>query len=393
MFTQHVVYADKINEEENQKPMRTSANLSVTIEQHNDRTDLEETQTATQEEDQNHTVEQEETSQTAQLGTQMSLTPDQKSSGPDSAGHLAAKETWIEQPQNKDDDREGETDSGEESEEYKEDPFFYESPSLEETKPDPQNAGQKKGGDTKNDNEQKGQVEEQGSSSEPEWGRRTSIDHEKELKQWQETNIRPNNKKTYRFGHCHWCNAPIATSRPTLTFTCFACRQEEQSNVRAEVRSSNDEGKSERDDEEEFYRIPIAGERDSDYEETLSDVLGDLSDSENEWLCKDNEDKQASNNIAFAIGPKVEGRVLEKNVPLLRNFLHLNPYTAIFEEIPKSLPTEVPTWSAALLQYQQAGLKQSYKRPKKKRMKLMKEIRRKIPKVDPIPLRQLSQQM
>ena len=30
MFTQHVVYADKIKEEENQKPMRTSANLSRT---------------------------------------------------------------------------------------------------------------------------------------------------------------------------------------------------------------------------------------------------------------------------------------------------------------------------------------------------------------------------
>ncbi len=107
-------------------------------------------------------------------------------------------------------------------------------------------------------------------------------DQEKELQQWLETNIRPNNRETYRFGHCHLCNYPIATSRTTLTFTCFECRQEEQFDVRAEVRSLNDKDKNERDDEEEFYRIPIAGERDSDYEETLSDMLGDLSDSENE---------------------------------------------------------------------------------------------------------------
>jgi hypothetical protein len=181
MFKQHVVHADKINEEEKQKPMRTSANLSTTLEQHNDRTEHEKAQTATQEENQHHTVEQEETSQTAQLVTEMSLTPDQPSSGPDSAVHLVAKETWTEQPQNKDDDQEGETDSGEEYKEYKEDPFYYDSAYFKETKQAPQKECQPKGGDTKNDDEQKGQADEQGSSSEPGWGRHTSTDHEKDL--------------------------------------------------------------------------------------------------------------------------------------------------------------------------------------------------------------------
>ncbi len=48
----------------------------------------------------------------------MSLTPDQKYSDPDSDRHLVDKETLMEQPQHQDDDREGETDSGEEYEEY-----------------------------------------------------------------------------------------------------------------------------------------------------------------------------------------------------------------------------------------------------------------------------------
>ncbi len=76
---------------------------------------------------------------------------------------------------------------------------------------------------------------------------------------------------------------------------------------------------------------------------------------------------------------------MEKNIPLLRNF---NPYTAIFEEDSQSLSTEVPTWSAVLLQCQRVALKQRYKRPKKKRIKLMTEIRRKVPKVDPLPTRE-----
>jgi hypothetical protein len=62
--------------------------------------------------------------------------------------------------------------------------------------------------------------------------------------------------------------------------------------------------------------------------------------------------------------------VMEKNLPLLRNYLHLNPYTALFEEDSQSISTEVPTWSAVLLQCHRVALKQNYKRPKKKRMKL-----------------------
>jgi hypothetical protein len=165
---------------------------------------------------------------------------------------------------------------------------------------------------------------------------------------------------------CHWCNVPIATRHTTSTFTCFECKQEGQTDVKAEDSLPKDKGKDERDDEEEFYRIPIAGERESDYEESLTDLLGDLSDSDNEWIYKDKEDKQASNNIAFAIGPNVEGRVMAKNISLPRNYLHLNPYTAIFEEDSKSLPTEVPTWSAVVLQYQRAGLKQRYKRQRRR---------------------------
>jgi hypothetical protein len=100
------------------------------IEQHND----EEDQTATHEENQQNTVEQEETTQTEKLGTQASLTPHPPFSGPDSAVHLVAKETLTEQPQNKDDDQEGENDSGEEYEEYKEAPFYYNSSYSKEIK-------------------------------------------------------------------------------------------------------------------------------------------------------------------------------------------------------------------------------------------------------------------
>jgi RNA polymerase-binding transcription factor DksA len=103
------------------------------------------------------------------------------------------------------------------------------------------------GGDTKGDEEKKDQPEKQGSSSEPEWGRHTTIDHEKELKQWQETNIGQANKETYRFGHCHLCHVPIATRRSTPTFTCFECRKEEQTDINTKVSSTKDKGKNERD--------------------------------------------------------------------------------------------------------------------------------------------------
>ncbi len=193
------------------------------------------------------------------------------------------------------------------------------------------------------------------------------------------------------------CNVPVATRHASFPFTCFECRREEESDVKAEENPPKRKGKNERDDEEEFYRIPIAGERESDYDETLSNVLGNLSDSDNEWINKyDGEDTEASNNIAFAIGPRVPGRVMEKSITRLTHYNHTNSYAVLLNEELESdhlSPTEFPTWSAVLLQYQRACLKQRYKRPKKKRMKLMKEIRRKVPKVDPIPTRQSSQKV
>jgi hypothetical protein len=188
----------------------------------------------------------------------MLLTQDQPISGSDSAIQLVDGKTWEEQSQSKEDDQEGENDSGEEYEEYKEDPFYYDSSynskKLIQAK---QKGVQPMGGDTAGDEERKDQPEEQGSSSEPEWGRRKSPDHENDLKTWQETNIGPNNKEAYRFGHCHLCNVPISTRHATFPFTCFECRKEEQNNINTEVSSSKDKGKNERDDEEEFYRIRL----------------------------------------------------------------------------------------------------------------------------------------
>jgi hypothetical protein len=75
MFTQHVVHADKIKDEEKQKPMRTSAAPA----EHTENPEP-------QKENECHTVDPEETDQTERL------TSLQVSS---SEAHLVTKENWT----------------------------------------------------------------------------------------------------------------------------------------------------------------------------------------------------------------------------------------------------------------------------------------------------------
>jgi hypothetical protein len=141
-------------------------------------------------------------------------------------------------------------------------------------------------------------------------------------------------------------------------FSCYDCKEQVSE---PKLTRTREKGKNERNEEEEFDRVPIAGEDERDYD----DVVDYLWDSDDDWL-DDGENKEATNYLAFAIGPTRDEKVRPKQTPLLSDFISYNQY-AILQEIQEGedLPTTPQTWTTILLQAQKAYLKMRYKRIRK----------------------------
>ena len=171
--------------------------------------------------------------------------------------------------------------------------------------------------------------DEQGSSSvEPGWGRiESSKEREREegLRLWESINVggysNQRTTKAYRHGRCYMCSKPVSTTNldPELELFCEECDQElmdlncgYRSGEREDNMTKRGLEKTERDDEEEWGRVPIPQSDDSDSAEGW---LSDESDDHDTHSTKETKDKaQEYRNcvVAFMVAPRKDGRILTK---------------------------------------------------------------------------------
>jgi hypothetical protein len=138
---------------------------------------------------------------------------------------------------------------------------------------------------------------EQGSSSvEPGWGRiESSKEKERmeDLRLWESINIggyiNQRTPKAYRHGRCYMCSKPVSTANMDLEVELFCkeCDQElleldcgYRSGEKADNVTTRRLEKAERDEEEEWGRIPIP--------------QSDDSDSTDEWLSEEPEQHEST---------------------------------------------------------------------------------------------------
>jgi hypothetical protein len=171
--------------------------------------------------------------------------------------------------------------------------------------------------------------DEQGSSSvEPGWGRiESSKEKERmeDLRLWQSINIggytNQRTTKSYRHGRCYMCSKPVSTANldPEMELFCKECDQElleldcgYRSWEQADIATKRRLEKEERNDEEEWDRIPILQSDDSDStDERLSE---EPENHETTSTDDQNQNQKGYLNyfVAFLIAPRKDGRVLTK---------------------------------------------------------------------------------
>jgi hypothetical protein len=149
---------------------------------------------------------------------------------------------------------------------------------------------------------------------EPTWGRqhgaRSEVTRQEELRMWEETNV----NKLYQYNACLTCGVSILKLKGTPPITCKECEALEGDKLNDKESSVNTKHGYEqqgRDDEEEYSRVPIAGENDSDYDidEDLYDGTYSQESDESE---KGTINKTATNYVAYAIAPNIPGKVAVK---------------------------------------------------------------------------------
>jgi hypothetical protein len=288
----------------------------------------------------------------------------------------------------------------------------------------------------------------QSSSSEPSWGQyrpRTQQELEQEWQVWDETNKGEQQETTtaYRHYRCESCDKSTSTTNFDTTYTllCLECAPgrvtpEREDLVKA-TKLLHKKGleKAERDDEEEWGRIPIPQSGDSADDYWLDDDSSAESESEqyeaepgpsvlSSRKPDDDSDDASSNlisqaqrtstsptkeektqmsmsnfdDLAFLIDPRRDGSIKSKDDTVLT----LNELTTTLYSLPstrqpslKPITSDsppqlrsiaVPSWSGHLMRYQRYNLKMGYKHRTKMRSKLMKHIKKVVPKQNHIPL-------
>ncbi len=124
---------------------------------------------------------------------------------------------------------------------------------------------------------------------------------------WEETNV----NKLYQYNACLTCGVSILKLKGTTPITCKECEALEGDKLEDKESSVNTKHGYEqqgRDDEEEYSRVPIAGENDSDYD-IFEDLLNGTYSQESDESEKGNVNKTATNNVAYAIAPNIPGKV------------------------------------------------------------------------------------
>ncbi len=221
-------------------------------------------------------------------------------------------------------------------------------------------------------------TETEGSSYEPNWGGKKEVDHEGEL-HLQHVNIRNNGNETYRHQRCQTCGNSMIQHNENPSLTCHQCKMLERNDTKYPINKRQHGYEQQgRDDEEEYSRIPIAGEADSDYE---YDIFEDLYSDTYSQSSKDdgkqrNVNKHATNYVAYAIAPNVPRRIANKtrSQPLALSNLYHHLY--LEDEETPTRQTSPKRWQGHLMRFQRFQLKMGYKRLTKTRTRLMQQIRK-----------------
>ncbi len=267
--------------------------------------------------------------------------------------------------------------------------------------------------------------ETEGSSSvEPEWGRREKR-NEKEIEEdyhtWKTVNVggytSQRTTQAYRQGRCYMCSKPVSTTNldPEVELFCQECRKdltELDCGFDDNINPKRGMERRDRDDEEEWGRIPIPQSDDSDDEPWLDESQSPESEQEEEDVTIEtpamgNEkrfsqntltivnkptivNKEYTEDFAFRNGPSRDGIIRKKDGSLLTIDDQLypkdtQPLKALKrqEEIPAN-GMALPRWSPLLLAIQHRKLKMKYKSKTKVRAKLVRSIRKCVPKKEHI---------
>jgi hypothetical protein len=144
---------------------------------------------------------------------------------------------------------------------------------------------------------------------------------------------------------CSLCNTPMASLQLDNVITCHACRKKEEAQINTIAPETREGGK---DDEQEyqFLGIPIAGENKGDSEEDWyhqnmvrivekdDEQDTDVEEEEDEQIplarIDHTMDEEASDDIAFRIGPTKDGIMrMKKGKPIT---LNPNPFQPLEED-------------------------------------------------------------
>ena len=240
--------------------------------------------------------------------------------------------------------------------------------------------------------------QQESSSVEPDWGRTrsktlkeledewqiweqtptkgTQQDLEKEWEDWQEET-----STTYHHSRCSLCYKPVTTKsldpdRETLCQECEPNVIEEELNENTKGKQGN--GRRDRDDEEEWGRIPIPQSDDS---YSTEGWLSDESEQEEEEDLKKELSRQ-SDALAYLIGPRKDGRILTREgkiIDLQEDIQSsLIEQETSYDDLPNSGdPMVPPSWTRHLMSYQRYQLKKGYKGKQTQRKgNLMKQVRK-----------------
>jgi hypothetical protein len=162
-----------------------------------------------------------------------------------------------------------------------------------------------------------------------------------------------------------------------------------------------------RDDEEEWGRIPIPQSDDESEGDTWLDESDDSDQERNlKSACvvsvktmfneepnitrKDNRiNKPVTDDFVFRHGQRRDGNILRKDGSILTLY-ELNPLKVIETKTigEKQLPDEAPRrpqWTSALMTFQRLQLKMAYKSKTKLRARIMKQIKKKLNKITKSP--------
>jgi hypothetical protein len=267
--------------------------------------------------------------------------------------------------------------------------------------------------------------EAEGSSSvEPKW-ERSAKQNEKEIEEdyhtWKTVNVgghaSQRTTQSYRHGRCYMCSKPVSTTNldPEVELFCQECGKdltELDCGFDDNINPKRGMERRNRDDEEEWGRIPIPQSDDSDDapwldeshspepEQKEEDVTfetpatGKEKYSQNALMIVNNPmhvNKESTEYFAFRNGPRRDGIIRKKDGSLI---IIDDPLYSETLQPTKGRPKEEgelpehdstpPRWSPLLMRIQRQKLKMKYKSRTKVRAKLMQSIRKRVPKQEHI---------